>query len=180
MAATSVTTVRTSQATFSMAASSPPRAPGPRRAHGHAHQGHSKQRRRPAPGPKVPRTDLAASLGLPPLPGVRPGGDPGRWRWISRTMTAVTTTGTSSTSPGRSTPVTPRRLAVVLGWIVALLAGVAAAIGLFAQGGPGPVPVTSLRGQPTDLYGVGLYRFDSTVLTLAWAPAMIGSAVTGV
>jgi len=57
---------------------------------------------------------------------------------------------------------------------------VAAAIGLFAQGGPGPVPVTSLRGQPTDLYGVGLYRFDSTVLTLAWAPAMIGSAVTGV
>jgi hypothetical protein len=77
-------------------------------------------------------------------------------------MTAVTTTGTSSTS--LSTTVTPRRLVVVLGWIIALLAAVAAGVGLFAHGGPGSVPVPSLRGQPTDLYGVGLYRFDSVLI----------------
>jgi hypothetical protein len=77
-------------------------------------------------------------------------------------MTAVTTTATSSA--GLSTTVTPRRLVVVLGWIIALLAAVAAGVGLFANGGPGSVPVTSLRGRPTDLYGVGLYRFDSVLV----------------
>ena len=60
--------------------------------------------------------------------------------------------------------VTPRRLVLVLGCVVALLAAIAAAVGLFAGGGPGAADVTSVRGQPTDLYGVGLYRFDSVLV----------------
>jgi len=62
--------------------------------------------------------------------------------------------------------VTPRRVVLALGYLVALLAAVAAAVGLFAGGGPGATHVMSLRGQPTELYGVGLYRFDSVLVAV--------------
>jgi hypothetical protein len=75
----------------------------------------------------------------------------------------ATITRSRPTDCGTST-VTPRRSVVVLGVIVAVLAAVAAAVGLFAGGGPGAAAVTSVRGQATDLYGVGLYRFDSVLL----------------
>jgi hypothetical protein len=75
----------------------------------------------------------------------------------------TTITSPRITASGADT-VTPRRAVLVLGWIVAVLAAVAAAVGLFAGGGPGPAAVTSVRGQLTDLYGVGLYRFDSVLL----------------
>jgi hypothetical protein len=75
----------------------------------------------------------------------------------------ATITSPRITASGADT-VTPRRAVLVLGWIVAVLGAVAAAVGLFAGGGPGPAAVTSVRGQLTDLYGVGLYRFDSVLL----------------
>jgi hypothetical protein len=76
-------------------------------------------------------------------------------------MTAATASLTRAPSSVR---VTARPSVLVLGWIVVVLAGIAAAVGLFAGGGPGASAATSLRGQATDLYGVGLYRFDSVLI----------------
>lgn len=47
---------------------------------------------------------------------------------------------------------------------LAALASVASAIGLFAGGGPGPHPVETLRGGTADLYGTGLYRWDTWLI----------------
>ncbi len=76
-------------------------------------------------------------------------------------MATITRSSVSARVPEA---VTPRRAVIVLGAIVAVLAAVAAAVGLFAGGGPGASTVSSARGQPTDLYGVGLYRFDSVLI----------------
>lgn len=56
---------------------------------------------------------------------------------------------------GRSTA------AVVLSLTVAVLAAVAAAVGLLSGGGSGPVPFTTLRGEAVYLFGEGLYRYDT-------------------
>jgi hypothetical protein len=76
-------------------------------------------------------------------------------------MTTASTAVRSDAGDTMTPSVTPKRTVLVLGWIVVLLAGIAAAVGVFTAGGPGSTAVTSLRGQPTDLYGTGLYRFDS-------------------
>jgi hypothetical protein len=44
---------------------------------------------------------------------------------------------------------------------VAALAAVAAAAGLLTGGGSGPVPFTTVRGEVVQLYGQGLYRYDT-------------------
>jgi hypothetical protein len=62
--------------------------------------------------------------------------------------------------------VTPTSLVVVLGYTVAVLAAAAAALGLVLHGGPGSTAVTSVRGQATDLYGLGLYRWDSVLIAV--------------
>ena len=76
----------------------------------------------------------------------------------------MTTTTAVPTRTIETTTVTPRPTVIVLGWIVVVLAAIAAAVGLFSAGGPGATEVTSLRGQPADLYGIGLYRFDSVLV----------------
>ena len=69
------------------------------------------------------------------------------------------TTATAVRAPtGETAVVTQRRSVLVLGWLVVVIAGIAATVGLFSSAGPGAAEVTSLRGQPADLYGVGLYR----------------------
>lgn len=45
--------------------------------------------------------------------------------------------------------------------LVALLALVAAGAGLFWPGEGGPFPFTTLRGQTVEIYGQGLYRYDT-------------------
>lgn len=45
--------------------------------------------------------------------------------------------------------------------LIALLAAIAASVGLFASGGDGPVNFTNVYGQTVELYGRGLYRHDS-------------------
>jgi hypothetical protein len=45
--------------------------------------------------------------------------------------------------------------------LVAALAFVAAGVGLFWQGGSGPFPFTTLHGETVQLYGRGLYRYDT-------------------
>ena len=77
-------------------------------------------------------------------------------------MTTATSVGTASRQDVRV--VTPSTVVVALGYAIALLAAVAGAFGLFTTGGHGSGVVTSLRGQPTDLYGLGVYRFDSVLI----------------
>ncbi|MCX7783569.1 MAG: hypothetical protein N2318_08000 [Meiothermus sp.] len=45
--------------------------------------------------------------------------------------------------------------------LIALLAAIAASVGLFASGGEGPVNFTNVYGQTVELHGRGLYRHDS-------------------
>ncbi len=51
--------------------------------------------------------------------------------------------------------------AVVLSLTVAVLAATAAAVGLWTGGGSGPVPFVTARGETVDLFGHGLYRYDT-------------------
>ena len=53
------------------------------------------------------------------------------------------------------------RAVIVLTVLTAILAAIAATAGLFWPGGAAPDTVASVRGETVDLYGVGVYRFDS-------------------
>lgn len=50
---------------------------------------------------------------------------------------------------------------LVLAALVVILAGIAAGFGVFGQGNGETVAVTSFRGEEVQLYGHGLYRYDS-------------------
>jgi hypothetical protein len=50
---------------------------------------------------------------------------------------------------------------VGLSALIAVLALIAAGTGLFWQDGDGPYPFTTLRGQTAEIYGRGLYRYDT-------------------
>ena len=52
-----------------------------------------------------------------------------------------------------------RRSIVVLGVVLAALAALAAIIGLFAR--PNPVAVTTVRGSAAELFGGGVYQYDT-------------------
>lgn len=53
------------------------------------------------------------------------------------------------------------RSAVVLSLTIAVLAAAAAAFGLLSGGGSGPVPFVTARGETVNLFGQGLYRYDT-------------------
>jgi hypothetical protein len=55
----------------------------------------------------------------------------------------------------------PSNTVIWLSSLIAVLALVAASIGLFWQGGEGPFSFTTLRGQTAQIYGQGLYRYDT-------------------
>lgn len=55
----------------------------------------------------------------------------------------------------------PSVAAICLAWLIAVLALVSAGAGLFWIGGDGPISVTTIRGEPVELYGQGTYRFDT-------------------
>lgn len=69
----------------------------------------------------------------------------------------------TAAQPVKTVPcaVTPTWVATGMTVLLAAVVVVAAAVGLFAGGGPGPHTVTSLRGQAVELYGTGLYRHDT-------------------
>jgi hypothetical protein len=50
---------------------------------------------------------------------------------------------------------------VWVSWLIALLALIAAGVGLFWQDGGGSFSFTTLRGQSAEMYGRGLYRYDT-------------------
>ncbi|MGQ1838690.1 hypothetical protein ACT4S2_09550 [Kocuria turfanensis] len=70
----------------------------------------------------------------------------------------------------RQVPEGPRR--PVLWWcaLIAVLAGVAAVMGLVLRDGPGPFWADTVRGQTVEIAGRGLYRYD-TVFTAAGSRA---------
>jgi hypothetical protein len=80
------------------------------------------------------------------------------------------------------------RPAVALSVGTAALAVVAAAAGLLAGGAAGPVPFVTVRGETVQLYGQGLYRYDTlfagagqrgtdAVVLLIGVPLLVGSAL---
>lgn len=65
-------------------------------------------------------------------------------------------------------------------WLVAVLALVATAVGLFWQGGSAPATVTSVRGETVQLYGHGIYRYDSLFQGAIFRGADAAALVVGV
>jgi len=59
---------------------------------------------------------------------------------------------------------TSSRALTVLVVLIALLAIVVTAAGVFTGGGPGPSTFTTINGTTTSIYGVGLYQKDSLLL----------------
>ena len=49
-------------------------------------------------------------------------------------------------------------------WLIAAGALVASSLGAFARGGDGPRTFVTLHGDEVELYGVGLYRADTTLV----------------
>lgn len=69
--------------------------------------------------------------------------------------------GKPTAGPSTSAPMRTSNAVVGLSVLIALLALVAAGTGLFYGDGGSPFTVTSLRGQPVEIYGQGLYRYDT-------------------
>lgn len=65
------------------------------------------------------------------------------------------------------------KMLLVLAGLIALLGAIASAAGVFGQGAGNPVLFTTLRGQPVELQGHGLYQYDS----VSGAAQQIGSDV---
>lgn len=53
------------------------------------------------------------------------------------------------------------RVVTMLTVLTALLAGAAALVGVFSEGGSAPATMTSVRGEVVELYAEGIYRYDS-------------------
>jgi hypothetical protein len=88
--------------------------------------------------------------------------------------------------PAGVLPVQPSIVALRLSVAIAVLALVAAAVGLLWSGGTAPDEVTTVHGEQVELFGEGLYRYDSVfkaagnrgsdVVTLALAvPALLAA-----
>jgi hypothetical protein len=67
------------------------------------------------------------------------------------------------------------RIVVWLIWLIAVLALVAAGIGLFYQDGGSSYAFTTLHGQSVQIYGQGLYRYDNPITAVGYRA---GDAVT--
>jgi hypothetical protein len=62
---------------------------------------------------------------------------------------------------GAPAPMKTSNVVVGLSALIAVLALVAAGTGLLYGDGGSPFTFTSLRGQPVEIYGQGLYRYDT-------------------
>src|SRR5947209_14069845 len=63
------------------------------------------------------------------------------------------------------------KIVVWLSWLIAALALVAATIGLFYQDGGSAFSFTTLRGQTMQIYGQGLYRYDTPITAVGFKAA---------
>ena len=55
----------------------------------------------------------------------------------------------------------PKRVVVWLSPAAAALAGFATNVGIFSQGGPGAYAFTTVRGETAQMFGHGIYCFDT-------------------
>src|SRR5512135_1848840 len=65
----------------------------------------------------------------------------------------------------------PSRIVIWLIWLIAVLALVAAGIGLFYQDGGHAFSFTTLHGQSVQIYGQGLYRYDIPLTAVGYRAA---------
>src|SRR5438067_8539597 len=65
----------------------------------------------------------------------------------------------------------PSKNVVWLSWLIVALTLVAAAIGLFYQDGGSAFSFTTLRGQLVQIYGQGLYRYDTPITAVGFRAA---------
>ena len=63
------------------------------------------------------------------------------------------------------------RIVICLSWLIAVLAFVAAGIGLFYQDGGNSFSFTTLHGQSVQIYGQGLYRYDIPIIAVGYRAA---------
>lgn len=63
------------------------------------------------------------------------------------------------------------KIVVWLSWLIAVLALVAAGIGLFYQDGGSSFSFTTLRGQAVQIWGQGLYRYDIPIAAVGFRAA---------
>lgn len=76
-------------------------------------------------------------------------------------MTDVLVRPPNATTAPPVAAIRPSRAVLVLGAVVVALATFAAAAGLLWPGGDGPSTFTSIRGEQVDVFGEGVYRYDS-------------------
>ena len=75
----------------------------------------------------------------------------------------------------------PRSQAIIwLSALIAVLAAVVCLAGLFWQGGDGRVTATSVRGEEVELYGEGLYRFDTVFIAAGSRGTDVVTLVLGI
>ena len=92
--------------------------------------------------------------------------------------------GSAGRPAARERPLAAPRLRLdpiaALSWLVAALALVATAIGLFWQGGSAPATVTSVRGETVPTFGHGIYRYDTLFQGAIFRGADAAALVVGV
>ena len=64
--------------------------------------------------------------------------------------------------------------------LIAILAVAAALAGLLVQGGDGPTSFMTLHGQKANIYGLGLYRFDTVLFAMTFKGTDVVTLVVGV
>jgi hypothetical protein len=74
----------------------------------------------------------------------------------------------------------PSKIVIWLSWLIAALALVAAAIGLFYQDGGTAFSFTTLRGQAVQIYGQGLYRYDIPLTAVGFRAADVVTLVLAI
>jgi hypothetical protein len=60
------------------------------------------------------------------------------------------------------------RTLIILATLVAILALIAAGVGVFYQDGGNPFAFTTVRGDEAEIYGQGLYRFDTSLIAVGY------------
>lgn len=70
-----------------------------------------------------------------------------------------------------------------LNWLVpliAILAAITAGIGLFSTNGDGPFQFTTLHNEAVDIYGKGLYRFDTPLIAVGYRVSDAFTLIAGI
>lgn len=64
--------------------------------------------------------------------------------------------------------------------LIAILAAITASVGLFSTSGPGTFQFTTLHQQTVDIYGKGLYRFDTPLIAVGYRVSDAFTLIVGI